>query len=187
MSDQSASSARTLSDSIKRLDLDSSRDDTISLFFSCDVIRNIMRVIDVSASQGHIVPTAFTFFNGAFYVGNLSTFPVEPGASKILKINVGGKIKSIGAGLTTVVGVAFDAQGRMYALETDTVPGFPGPAAAGSGQVVRIEDDGTLTTVASCLVFPTGMTFGPNGALYVSNFGFGLPPGFGQIVRIIVP
>ena len=37
------------------------------------------------------------------------------------------------------------------------------------------------------LVFPTAMTFGPDGALYVSNFGFGVPPiGLGQIVRIDV-
>jgi hypothetical protein len=30
------------------------------------------------------------------------------------------------------------------------------------------------------------MTFGPDGQLYVSNFGFGFPPGAGQIVRIEV-
>ncbi len=147
----------------------------------------IMRVVDISASQGHIVPSAFTFHHGDFYVGNLSTFPVDPGSAKILKINIGGKIKSIGSGLTTVLGVAFDARGRLYALETDTVAGFPGPAAAGSGKVVRIDDDDELTTVAEGLVFPTAMTFGPDGALYVSNFGFGLPPGFGQIVRITLP
>lgn len=148
----------------------------------------IMRVLDISASQGHIVPTSFAFHNGDFYVGNLSTFPVVPGTAKILKINNGGKIKSMASGLTTVVGIAFDMDGVMYALETDTVAGFPGPDAAGSGMVVRVNDDGTLTTIASGLVFPTAMTFGPDGALYVSNFGFGLPPvGLGQIVRITLP
>ena len=31
------------------------------------------------------------------------------------------------------------------------------------------------------------MTFGPDGALYVSNIGFGVPiPGAGQIVRVEV-
>jgi hypothetical protein len=28
------------------------------------------------------------------------------------------------------------------------------------------------------------MTYGPDGNLYVSDFGFGTPPGTGQIVRI---
>jgi hypothetical protein len=147
----------------------------------------IMRVIDISASQNHIVPTAFAFHEGDFYVGNLSLFPVVPGSAQIMKINNGGKIKAIATGLTTVVGIAFDAQGRLYALETDTVPGFPGPPAAGSGKVVRVNDYGSLTTVASGLVFPTAMTFGPDGALYVSNFGFGVPVlNIGQIVRIVI-
>jgi hypothetical protein len=28
------------------------------------------------------------------------------------------------------------------------------------------------------------MTMGPDGALYVSNFGFGFPPGAGEIKRV---
>jgi hypothetical protein len=73
----------------------------------------------------------------------------------------------------------------MYALETDTVAGFPGLAAAGTGEVVRINGDGSLTTIATGLTFPTAMTFGPDGNLYVSNLGFGVPvPGAGEIVRI---
>jgi len=38
--------------------------------------------------------------------------------------------------------------------------------------------------VASGLFFPTGMTFGPDGMLYVSNMGSGPP--VGQIVHINV-
>ena len=40
--------------------------------------------------------------------------------------------------------------------------------------------------VATGLVVPTAMTFGPDGKLYVSNFG-AAPPGTGQIVRIDIP
>ena len=70
-------------------------------------------------------------------------------------------------------------------LETDTVAGFPGPQAVGTGTVVCVNGDGTLNTVATGLTFPTGMTFGPDGKLYVSNIGFGVPTaGAGQIVRI---
>jgi LPXTG-motif cell wall-anchored protein len=146
----------------------------------------IRRVLDISASQGHIVPTAVAFHDGNFYVGNLSTFPVQPGASNIYKITPSGQIDIFARGVTAVTGVAFDAQGRLYALETDTTAGLPGPTAAGSGQVVRMTASGSFEPVAMGLTFPTGMTFGPDGKLYVSNFGFGLPPGMGQVVRIDV-
>jgi len=35
------------------------------------------------------------------------------------------------------------------------------------------------------LIVPTAMTIGPDGALYVSNFG-AAPPGLGQILRVEV-
>jgi sugar lactone lactonase YvrE len=147
----------------------------------------VSRLIDVSASQQHVVPTAIAY-HGNFYLGNLGTFPVNPGTQKVYKVTPSGNIQAAASGLTTVVGVAFDARGRMYALETDTVPGFPGPAAAGSGTVVRVEDDGHLTPLATGLVFPTAMTFGPDGMLYISNVGFGVPVvGAGQVVRVSIP
>ncbi len=146
----------------------------------------IRRVLDISASQGHIVPTAVAFHDGNFYVGNLNTFPVQPGSSNIYKITPSGQIDVFARGVTTVLGIAFDGQGRLYALESDTTPGLPGPTAAGSGQVVRMTASGTFEPVATGLTFPTAMTIGPDGKLYVSNFGFGLPPGMGQIVRIDV-
>jgi hypothetical protein len=143
----------------------------------------ISRVIDISASQGHVVPTALAY-HGNFYVGNLGTFPVTPGTENIYKVTPSGQIKVAASGLTAVVGVAFDHNGTMYALETDTVAGEPGPGALGSGKVVRITNAGPVV-VASGLSFPTAMTFGPDGALYVSNIGFGAPPlGLGEIVRI---
>jgi hypothetical protein len=142
----------------------------------------ISRVIDISASQGHIVPTAVAYQDGNFYVGNLHLFPIVPGSSKIYKISPGGKIKPVVEGLTTVLGVTFDRRGRMYILENTTVPGFPTP---GTGRVVRVGKSGALEVIASGLFLPTAMTFGPDGNLYVSNVGFGPPPvGLGQIVSI---
>jgi hypothetical protein len=48
--------------------------------------------------------------------------------------------------------------------------------------------DRDQTVIASGLTFPTAMTFGPDGALYVSNVGFGPPPnGLGQVLKITVP
>src|SRR5690348_2058489 len=77
----------------------------------------ITRVIDVSASQGHIVPTAIAY-KGNFFVGNLSTFPVVPGSSSIFKVTPSGEIETWATGLTTVLGVAFGTRDRMYVLES---------------------------------------------------------------------
>ena len=46
----------------------------------------ITRIVDVSASQGHIVPTAIAF-KGNFFFGNLGLFPVDPGTEQIMKLN----------------------------------------------------------------------------------------------------
>src|SRR5438876_4462773 len=86
----------------------------------------ISRVTDISASQGHIVPTAVAY-HGNFYVGNLNTFPVVPGSSKILKITTAGNVKVAVEGLTTVLGLVFDGRDQMYVLETSTAAGDPTP------------------------------------------------------------
>jgi len=150
------------------------------------------RVIDISASQGHIVPTAVaTSDNDKFYVGNLDTFPVVPGSSKIYEISKDGHIRAVAEGVSAVTGVAFDSQHRMYVLEMSTSVNGPNP---GDGKVVRMNHpdggphDRDQTVIASGLTFPTAMTFGPDGALYVSNVGFAFPPdGEGQVLRITVP
>jgi sugar lactone lactonase YvrE len=103
-----------------------------------------------------------------------------------MEITQDGQITNTMHGLTAVLGIALDAEGRLYALETTTVNGqFPVP---GSGRVVRInEESGKLEEIATGLALPTGMTFGPDGMLYVSNYGFGFPPGSGQVVKIQLP
>jgi hypothetical protein len=143
---------------------------------------SIKRIADISASQGHIVPTALAY-HGNFYVGNLNTFPIVEGSSKVIKITPSGQVRTVANGLTTVLGLAFDRRGRMYVLENTTGAGniFPTP---GTGDVVRIEPNGLQQRIITGLVFPTGMTFGPDGALYISNMGFGFPPtGMGQVLR----
>ena len=144
----------------------------------------IRRIADISATQGHIVPTAMAY-DGDFYVGNLYTFPIVDGSSKILKITSSGQVSTYATGFTTILGLAFDKQHRLYVLENTTGNPFPTP---GTGKVVRIDRPGHVTEIATGLFLPTGMTFGPDGNLYVSNVGFGPPPiGLGQVVKITLP
>ena len=144
----------------------------------------IRRIVDISASQGHIVPTAVAY-DGNFYVGNLNTFPIQEGSSKILKITPSGQLKTFATGFTTILGLAFDQQHRLYVLENTTGNPLPTP---GTGKVLRIDHSGNVEEIASGLFLPTAMTFGLDGNLYVSNVGFGPPPvGLGQVVKVVVP
>ena len=146
----------------------------------------ISRLADISASQGHIVPAALAY-QGNFFFGNLGTFPVTPGSESLFKVTPSGQITTWARGLTTVLGLAFGSRQQIYALESMTAPGFPGPGELGTGQVVQIDPSGAQTVIATGLSFPTAMTLGPDGALYVSNLGFGGPaPGLGQILKITV-
>ena len=62
---------------------------------------------------------------------------------------------------------------------------FPEPATA---RLIGILPNGKQEILidgsSGILSVPTGMTFGPDGALYISNIGYGAPPiGLGQVVR----
>jgi hypothetical protein len=45
-----------------------------------------------------------------------------------------------------------------------------------------VKTSGEVEEVVTGLAVPTGMTFGPDGGLYISNLG-AAPPGAGQILR----
>jgi hypothetical protein len=79
-----------------------------------------------------------------------------------------------------VLGVAVH-NGKLYVLEMSNLLNGPAP---GTGDIVSIDLFGNKETIASGLDFPTGMTFGRDGNLYVSNKGFGFGPGDGEILKI---
>jgi hypothetical protein len=149
----------------------------------------IDRVIDISASQGHIVPTSVAEHQGDFFVVNLQTFPAVTGASKLMQIKHNGKdLDIVTTGFTAALGVDFDSQGRAYVLESfgclPALPCVPAPFAAGTGKVTRVNADGSKETVVSGLTFPSSIRFGPDGALYISNKSYNLPAGAGEIIRV---
>lgn len=152
-----------------------------------DVVRpngSISRLVDVSATQGHIVPTSIAFTGGHFVLGNLNTFdPGSQGNAKVFRLTMQGALTQLATGLTAVTGIAAHG-GHIYALEAFTGFYAPAPPFANSGMVVRLEHNGTWTPVVTGLSFPTGMTFGSNNTLYISNKGFGQPTNTsGEIVK----
>jgi hypothetical protein len=164
---------------------------------------SVSQVIDVSASQGHIVPTSLVAEQGALYVGNLNLFPIDPQWSKVMTVerNVliqnplpgfsgtldsffNWNIVSSKAGFTTITGMKIGPDGLLYVLELSDAAGFPTP---GAGKVVRVTRSGDIQDVATGLLVPTGMAFGPDGWLYVSSLGAAPQGTPGQIWRIAVP
>ena len=157
----------------------------------------ISRVIDISAQVGHVVPTAITSQPGKghghgwkhhartpnFYISNLGVFGPEDGTvpnSSVWKLGNDLKLKQRATGLEQVLGLAFRG-GKLYALEMSTTPGGPTP---GTGAIVQVGPNGPKKTIASGLIFPTGMTVGRDGAFYVSEQGFGFGAGEGRVLRI---
>lgn len=140
----------------------------------------INRVVDVSpSSELWVGPTGITY-HGNFFFGNLAPFPINPGSANVFKLTPSGNFKVWDTGFTTVVGLAFDNRDRLYVLELSDAPGFPSP---GAGKLVRISPSGRVEDILTGLVVPTAMTIGPDGAIYISNFG-AAPPGLGQIIRV---
>jgi hypothetical protein len=141
----------------------------------------ISRIVDLSATFGHLVPTAIAY-NGNFYVTTLGTFDNNFNGM-VIKVTPSGQTHVVLSGLSSILGIAVQ-NGKIYVLENQG--GFPALCA---GRVLRISHSGNLDKVeviATGLQHPTAMTFGPDGNLYVSNFGYGFPEGAGQIVRINV-
>jgi hypothetical protein len=171
--------------------------------FSVSPGGRVNQVIDVSASQGHIVPTSLVEEQGVLYVGNLNLFPINPQWAKVMTIAKGVLIQnplpgfagpidsffnwnivSSKAGFTTIVSMKVGPDGLLYVLELSDAAGYPTP---GAGKVVRVTRSGAIQDVVTGLAVPTGMTFGPDGRLYVSNLGAAPQGTPGQILRIEVP
>jgi hypothetical protein len=142
---------------------------------------HIERVVDVSKTEGHAVPTALASHLGKLSLSNLQTFPVVLGSSKVWSLEGDGDFSIWAGGVTAVLGLVFHKR-HPYALETTTAPGPPTP---GTEDIVAVTPQG-VTPIASGLAFPTAMIHGWNQALYVSNHGFG-PPGLGEILRVKLP
>jgi len=142
----------------------------------------IEQLTDTSAVVGHVVPTSVASRDDRFYAGNLGTFPITVGQSKLYQVTHQGFIVDYWGGFTTILGVEGDDEGRMYVLEFSSADGFPN---VGQGRILRIT--GTLVEeIVSGLNVPTAMTLDSHGDIYVSDLG-AAPGAVGRILRFANP
>ena len=100
--------------------------------------------------QCHIVPTAITFHDHAFYLTNLDVF--DPGfqnQSRVFRITSDGQLETVAGALNAAVGIAFDQRGHLYVLEAFTGFFAPAPFTVNSGMVVRLNRVGGWDTIAA--------------------------------------
>jgi sugar lactone lactonase YvrE len=121
--------------------------------------------------------------DGAYYVGQLTGFPFPPGGANVFRVVPGKAPKVFAAGFTNIIDIAFDKRGRLYVLEIAT----NGLLSAGEnelpvGRLVRVNRDGSRTTLASeGLNAPGGFVLG-HGAAYITNNS--ILSDAGQVVKV---
>jgi hypothetical protein len=123
--------------------------------------------------------------DGAYYVGQLTGFPFPVGGANVWRVVPGHKPKVFAAGFTNIIDIAFDRHGRLYVLEIAT----NGLLSAGEnelpqGRLVRVNRDGSRTTLASeGLNAPGGFVLG-HGAAYITNNS--ILSDAGQVVKVAI-
>lgn len=115
--------------------------------------------------------------SGLFYVGYLGLAPFLPQDGKVVSVSPGtGDIVEVASGVPMITDVAVGTGDQLYALS------FSEGFAPFTGKVLRVEDDGTLTTLVAGLTFTSDMMF-IGDTLYVVDDGLSAL-GPGEIIEI---
>jgi sugar lactone lactonase YvrE len=123
--------------------------------------------------------------DGAYYVGQLTGFPFPPGAARVWRVVPGHKPTVFARGFTNIIDIAFDGRGRLYVLEIakDGLLNVPENQLP-TGRLVRVNRDGSRTTLASeGLNAPGGFVLG-HGAAYITNNS--ILSDAGQVVKVAI-
>lgn len=117
--------------------------------------------------------------DGAWYVGQLTGFPFVEGAAKVYRVPAkGGAPQVVAEGFTNIIDIAFDRDGHLLVLELSKT----GLLTGVDGRLSRVVDGVRTTILEDGLVAPAGLLVGPDGDIFVSNFG--IMPGIGQVLLV---
>lgn len=138
------------------------------------------------------VPTGITVApDGSLTISEYTYFPYPEKEARIFSVNPDDlSIKTIYDGFTQLTGVAYDADGSLYALQHINTSEWKEIQQGGvitgdiSGSVIKIGKDGTRETIWSGngLEAGSGITVGADGNLYIANRA--RLAGTGQIIKI---
>jgi hypothetical protein len=123
--------------------------------------------------------------DGAYYVGQLTGFPFPPGGANVWRVKPGHDPEVFEGDFTNIIDIAFDKRGRLYVLEiaTDGLLNAP-EGELPMGRLVRVNKDGSRTTLASKgLNAPGGFVLGHHAAYITNN---SILSGAGQVVKVAI-
>lgn len=137
--------------------------------------------------------------DGAYYVGELTGFPGEPGKSRVWRVEPGTRHAQCGAspacrvvaeGFTSIVDLAFGPKGTLYVVEIDEAGfmavelanfGFPGLTQGGTVNACDLAT-GECHEHAGGLPLPIAVAVDRKGGLFAAIFS--LVPGQAQVVPL---
>lgn len=124
--------------------------------------------------------------DGNLYVAQFSPEPYLPGSARVDRVSPDGTVtEGVVKNLQNAIDVAFAPDGTMYVLQfASAFDADRRRYVPGGGALLRVNPDGSTSPVVSGLMFPTAMVFGPDGALYVTNYGNEGNDGRGQVLRV---
>ena len=147
---------------------------------------SVVAVFPPQPAEVQAVPTSVVKGpDGAFYVGQLTGFPFPPGGASVFRVVPGHDPEPFAEGFTNIIDIAFDKRGRLYVLEIATGGLLNTPEGdLPVGRLVRVNRDGSRTTLASAgLNAPGGFVLG-HGAAYITNNS--ILSGAGEVVKVAI-
>lgn len=153
-----------------------------NLFGQLSTLAVIPDYIDETGDNWEGVPMAVTVGpDGAYYIGELSAAFSPAPNSRIWRLDQQGNLSLVVEGLYDTSSITFDQQGRMIVLQlaNDYYPG------GREGKLLRVETDGSITTLLDGLHTPGGVVHVGGGVFYVTNRSASLG-GNGELLRVTV-
>jgi hypothetical protein len=123
---------------------------------------------------GNIVPTGLAVSGNTIYMSVTGPVPHEPEDGKLLSFGSNSPtVTTVASGAPLLVDVEFNRGRTLFALSQGKWDGLAegSPAIPNDGTLVRVNDDGTFTTVADGLDRPTSLEFINNTAYVVTLSG----------------
>lgn len=141
------------------------------------------------------VPTSIAVGpDGYYYIGELKGFPAPLGVSNIWRVSPDASgamcgssddcVKVFDGGFTSIIDMAFDADGNLHVAEIDELSWFAVEMGLGIGGTINSCDIGSLTCseVATGIPILTAVTFGKDGSLWATKNA--LIPGLAEVIQI---